>query len=216
MVKIKKIFSCVLFLFMVSFYAFGATGCETVNGNFGSSVDTHTGQSGFNESEKDTGNEKAETFLDVIMDGISMYPTISNGEKLRARVVDEDFEASRGDIILLDVEKYEEFNVTDTSFLIKRLIATEGDKIYCADGTVYICYAGESEYIPLTEEYAYYTNKEAYDFEEYCVGEGEIFFLGDNRNVSIDSCYKEGRSKLQDRLYKETDIYAVIEKEVEY
>lgn len=214
MIKIKKFILCVLILLMASVSVFGATGCETVKGNTGSSVDTQTGQSEFNKSEKDTdeGNEQEGTFVDVTMEGISMYPTILNGEQLRARVVDKNFEASRGDIILLDVRKYEEFGVTSTSFLLKRLIATEGDKIYCTDGTVYICYAGESEYIPLTEEYAYYTNKEAYDFEEYCVGKGEIFFLGDNRNVSIDSRYKEGHSKLQDQLYKETDIYAVIER----
>ena len=213
MVKFKKILFNALSLLMISFYMFGATGCETVNGNKGNSVDTQTGQGEFKENKEDADgqNGKAGTFVDVVMDGKSMYPTISDGNQLRARVVEDDFKARRGDIILLDVEKYEEFETTGTSFLLKRLIATEGDRLYCTDGVIYIRYAGESEYITLTEDYAYYTNKDAYDFEEYCVGEGEIFFLGDNRNVSLDSRYKEGHSKLQDRLYKETDIYAVIE-----
>ena len=41
------------------------------------------------------------------------------------------------------------------------------------------------------------------------MGEGEIFFLGDNRNISMDSRYKEDMSHL-DRLYKETDIYGIV------
>ena len=71
-------------------------------------------------------------------------------------------------------------------------------------------YAGTSEYVKLNEDYARYTNAQEYDFQtEYVVGEGEIFFLGDNRNVSMDSRYNEGYSHLKG-LYKQSDIYGVV------
>ena len=96
--------------------------------------------------------------------------------------------------------------------IIKRLIAIEGDKVQCIDGQVSIMYAGTEQYVPLDEPYAYYEkDKTFYDFEPYEVGEGEIFFLGDNRYNSKDSRYKqEGCSHLTDRLYKRADIVGVV------
>ena len=59
----------------------------------------------------------------------------------------------------------------------------------------------------LNEPYAYH--KWNYDFALYEVGEGEIFFLGDNRTNSYDSRYQEGNSHLK-TLYKADDIYGVV------
>jgi len=43
------------------------------------------------------------------------------------------------------------------------------------------------EWQPLYEPYAYYTDRNGYDFGEYVLQKDEVFFLGDNRNHSTDS-----------------------------
>ncbi len=149
----------------------------------------------------------------VVVDGSSMYKTLVDGEKLLMRYVEDGEGIERGDVIVVDVGDYEECDGIEGGFLIKRLIAIEGDKVKCTDGQISICYAGTSEYVPLDEPYAYYSNPNVYDFQdqEYEVGEGEIFFLGDNRNNSCDSRYKEwGGSHLKGKLYKATDVYGVV------
>jgi signal peptidase I len=149
----------------------------------------------------------------VVVDGSSMYKTLIDGEKLLMRYVEDGEGIERGDVIVVDVGDYEECDGIEGGFLIKRLIAIEGDKVKCTDGQISICYAGTSEYVPLDEPYAYYSNPNVYDFQdqEYEVGEGEIFFLGDNRNNSCDSRYKEwGGSHLKGKLYKATDVYGVV------
>ena len=149
----------------------------------------------------------------VQVDGSSMYKTLVSGEKLLMRYVEDGEGVERGDVIVVYVGDYEECSGIAGGFLIKRLIAIEGDKVKCTDGQISICYAGTAEYVPLEESYAHYMNKAVYDFggQEYEVGEGEIFFLGDNRNNSCDSRYKEyGGSHLEGKLYKATDIYGVV------
>ena len=149
----------------------------------------------------------------VVVDGSSMYKTLVSGEKLLMRYVDDGDEVERGDVIVVYVGDYEECKGISGGYLIKRLIAIEGDRVKCTDGQISICYAGTSEYKLLDEPYAHYMNKSAYDFGdyEYVVGEGEIFFLGDNRNNSCDSRYAEiGGSHLDGQLYKATDIYGVV------
>ena len=153
-----------------------------------------------------------QTYGGIIVDGGSMRLTLQNGDALLMKYVAEEEALKRGDVIIVDVRGYPECGKTD--FLIKRLIAIEGDKVKCEKGNLYICYAGSSAYEkePIVEEYAYYKDgKEHYSFDEYIVGEGEIFFLGDNRQNSMDSRFRElGGSHLGNRLYKRADVYGVV------
>ena len=144
----------------------------------------------------------------VVVDGSSMQTTLSDKDRLLMKRVTEDTPAKRGDVIVVDVRGYAECGTTE--FLIKRLIATEGDKVKCEDGNLYVWYAGEEGYKLLEESYAYYTDKLSYDFGEYEVGAGEIFFLGDNRNHSKDSRYNEYQGSNLKCLYKATDIHGVV------
>ncbi|MBQ9713750.1 MAG: signal peptidase I [Clostridia bacterium] len=172
-------------------------------------------------------------FSFVLVSGASMDKTLYSGEYLLSYKVVKPEELERGDIIVVRVDHIPEWQkknaidkakgMEETHFIIKRLIALEGDKVRCIQGKMEICYAGtwneemseeELPFVELNEPYAYYDEKEggkdapSCSFE-YTVGEDEIFFLGDNRNHSKDSRYVEEFSEL-DRLYKETDVESVV------
>jgi len=122
--------------------------------------------------------------------GSSMYDTVTDGDFVYAKRTSD---GERGDVIVIDVTDYKERDNLTGDFIIKRLIALEGDTVYCdRNGVVYLKKAGEEEFSRLNEPYA---NGVTSSFEEVTVGEGEIFFLGDNRGVSKDSrmvgCYKQ-------------------------
>lgn len=150
-------------------------------------------------------------FSGVVVDGKSMNHTLQDNQRLLMRPTDEKHKADYGDIIVVYVGEYPEFQgKDDPDYLIKRLIAKGGDKVYCTDGQVYVQYGGVGEFVALNEPYAHYINgKEAYDFPLYEVGEDEVFFLGDNRQNSMDSRYPT-YSRLEDKLYKEEDICGIV------
>jgi signal peptidase I len=150
-------------------------------------------------------------FGGVVVDGESMTHTLEDGEKLLMKYSSGGAKADYGDIIVVDVRNYDECG--DTQFLIKRLIAKEGDKVKCEDGQVYIWKNWENNaegYVAMNEPYAHYTSAADYDFNEYEVKKGEIFFLGDNRSYSIDSRYNEFNGSHLKTLYKAKDIYGIV------
>ena len=147
-------------------------------------------------------------FWGVVVKGTSMINTLEEEDKLLVRRVENADRLDYGTIIVVDVSGYEECADVDGGLLIKRLIAKEGDKVRCKDGQLEICYAGTEEFKALDEPYAHYKDRMEYDFPEYEVGEGEIFFLGDNRNESRDSRYDAypSGSHLENSLYKSEDV----------
>ncbi len=160
-------------------------------------------------------------FSAVDVHGSSMQKTLRSGDWLLAKRVQMDDELRRGDIIVVNVSHYEEWGLSSgqEKRLIKRLVAIEGDRVRCIDGVLEIQYGGVGEWQQpeWDKKYAYYDdNGQEYSFAEYVVGEGEVFFLGDNRKHSQDSRYQEnvGQSKsgsqLSDRLYKRSDIEGVV------
>lgn len=152
----------------------------------------------------------------VIVDGSSMRNTLQDGDKLLIRYVEDGKNLERGDVIVVNVGGYEECASVNGGFLIKRLIATEGDKVKCVDGQIYLWKAGGTEYEAIEENYKVWYDarvggEKSYDFGEYVVGEGEIFFLGDNRHHSCDSRYNQpAGSHLNGKLYKATDVFGIV------
>lgn len=125
-----------------------------------------------------------QNFLLVIVDGRSMEDTLSDGDALYVSVREE---VERGDIIVLNVTSRPDLfphEAGEERFIIKRAIALEGDEIYAEGGIVYLKAAGESEFTALSEPY---TKGETGDFGPVTVVEGEVFFLGDHRDNSLDS-----------------------------
>ena len=125
-----------------------------------------------------------QNYVLVIVDGRSMEDTLSDGDALYVSVREE---VERGDIIVLNVTSRPDLfphEAGEERFIIKRAIALEGDEIYAEGGIVYLKAAGESEFTALSEPY---TKGETGDFGPVTVGEGEVFFLGDHRDNSLDS-----------------------------
>lgn len=124
-------------------------------------------------------------FKPVKVDGLSMYPTLDDGEYGFSFVLGAllgDF--NRFDVVIVQSD--------DDKLLVKRIIALPGETIEYKDDILYI--DGEiveetfldEEYVAsqLVEENSeYFTN----DFGPYTLGEDEYFVLGDNRLRSYDS-----------------------------
>lgn len=110
------------------------------------------------------------------VDGISMEPTLQNGDLLMLDVTDDTYQC--GDIVVVDRYTY--------SPLIKRIIAVEGDTLsITSDGRVYLNGALlKEEYIQGKTILRDFTG-------EITVPRGYLFVMGDNRSVSKDSRMNE-------------------------
>ncbi len=114
------------------------------------------------------------TFI-VGVDGDSMNNTLVDGDVV---IVTKTKNVNRGDIVVFD---------TDHGKLIKRVIALEGDTLYCDEkGCVYLKKQGETEFRKLDEIYAKGITE---NLNQTTILKNEIFVLGDNRAFSQDSRY---------------------------
>lgn len=109
----------------------------------------------------------------VRVDGISMRPTLEDGEFVLVSKLSYVLgEAQRGDIIVFH------FPLNPDEELIKRVIGLPGDLVMVREGRVYV--NGQMLHEP------YIAQTPLYD-GEWVVDEGMLFVLGDNRNNSNDS-----------------------------
>ncbi|MFW5780589.1 MAG: signal peptidase I [Bacillota bacterium] len=116
-------------------------------------------------------------FVVYPVEGESMVPTISHGDKVLVYRTDK---IEHGDIVVFDSEAYEKC-------LIKRVIGLEGDFIeikYDEETSSYQVYRNQNL---LIEEYIREPMLSSYYDMEVEVPPGKMFFLGDNRNWSLDS-----------------------------
>ena len=122
-------------------------------------------------------------FRPVAVDGLSMFPTLHNADRLIIEKVTYYFRKPiAGDVVVFN------YAANPKEQFIKRVIAVGGDKLKIHDHKVYV--NGK----PLVEPYIFEKMNAMIDqnYEnEIIIPKGTIFVMGDNRNDSRDSRYSD-------------------------
>lgn len=124
---------------------------------------------------------KTYIFATADVDGVSMFPTLANNDKLFVEKISViTHSMKRGEIIIFD-SKNEHHDI-----FVKRVIGVEGDRILLKDGKVYL--NGNLLNEPYLKDNTY-TNPGPVlqNNKELTVQKNCIFVMGDNRGVSYDS-----------------------------
>ncbi len=118
-------------------------------------------------------------FFNIQVKGPSMEPTMYTDDVL---IANRYKKVTYGSIVIIEGEK------ANGDWLIKRVVAMEGDTVKIEDGYVHVKYKNKSDFTVLSESYVKEKGvTQAHDWQEKTLGEGEIFYLGDNRLHSSDS-----------------------------
>lgn len=118
-------------------------------------------------------------FQTTLVDGLSMYPTLDDGDMLIATKIPYYFNDTKpGDIIIF------ESPINSDEIFIKRVIGLEGDDIRISNGHFYVNGKKlEEDYLPDdVQTYAAYDKESSWKLEE-----DQVFAVGDNRSNSTDS-----------------------------
>ena len=116
-------------------------------------------------------------FRVIDVKGTSMVPTLNNQDKMLVSGL--LYKPKAGDIVVFKKDEYD-----PEKALVKRIIATEGQKINIDfdKGIVYV------DEVPIEEDYINDITTTKLDFiGPKTVPEGCVFVMGDNRNMSTDS-----------------------------
>lgn len=105
--------------------------------------------------------------------GNSMAPTLENGQVVLCFHLQKNYD--RGDIVSV--------RMPDGEYLVKRVIAVQGDEVDIQGGKVFVNGRAEPD-VYYHEETVPVKNAIHYPLT---VDEGMIFLLGDNRETSVDS-----------------------------
>ena len=113
------------------------------------------------------------------VDGPSMLPTLSTGDRLIVNKMGYNFhEIERGDIVVFRYPR--EYN----TYFVKRIIGIPGDTVEISNGRVFV---NDKE----LNEFSYTVERPERGFSKDVVPEKSYFVLGDNRNNSEDSRFKD-------------------------
>lgn len=118
-------------------------------------------------------------FETVSVDGLSMFPTLNNKDRLIVEKVSYYFRDPKvNDIVVL------KYPADTREKFIKRVVAVSGDKVKIEDNRLFINGVEKDE--P-------YLNEKFINgfFNEVTVPENTVFVLGDNRNNSRDSRFPD-------------------------